>query len=506
MQQTLKELLKKKRWFVTGAAFLIVAMLLLITGVFTSTPPQMVTTTVDSGPVRQLVSVSGVAKAKEKADLSFPQTGVVSSVLVEVGDVVAAGDILAVLRSQSEESDRLAAMASLRSAIASRGELIAGPTASTRKVVNETVQLKKESLVTTIDIETSKAAAAKRTLLSEGLSAYTNKADEDARPPVVSGTYTCDTEGTYTIEMYPSNSISGYSFKLSGIESGTYTASVDQATAFGSCGLRLKFDPESSYANSHWIIEVPNTKSPTYTLNKNAYELAVIQAGSAIDLARQEVALAEADAFEATASPRSEALEKADAAVAEAQASVQKFDSELSDRILRAPFSGTITAVDIKAGETSGNLPAIKIISDGAFEIIAKVPEIDVGKLNKGQPVELLFDAKNDQVLEGEISFISLEATEIDGVAYFNTYITLTETPTWMRSGLNADIDIIVAKTTEGVRIPKRFLIEADGAYSVLRRTDETTFSTTTIQVLLRGNDGFVAVTGVNANDILVAP
>lgn len=501
----MRTLLGKKHIYIGVAVLLILTMIALLIGVFSNSEPTLVTTTAESGPVRQLVSISGIAKAKEKADLGFAGTGIVSAVLVEVGQTVEAGEVLAILQNEKAESDRLAAMANLRSAIASRGELITGPTESNRATINETVQLKRDSLATTIAIETEKVAAAKRALLSEGLFAFTDDDGENATPPTITGSYSCEDEGTYTIELYASGADSGHSLRLSGIETGTYPASSDQPIPFGDCGLRLQLDPDSRYSNSVWTVEIPNTKSEAYTVNKNAYDLTVIQAGSAIDLAKQEVALAEADAADALATPRSEALIQADAAVEEAQARVAGFESDLADRVLRAPFAGTITSLDIKPGETVTNEPVMTLITKGAFEITARVPEIDVGKIALGQTVELLFDAKNDEVLTGEISFISLEATEIDGVAYFDTYITLPETPPWMRGGLNADIDIIIAKTTEGVRIPKRFLIEDNGTSAVLRQNG-TLFATTTVDVLLRGNDGFVAVTGLSAGDVVVAP
>ncbi len=501
----MQQLLHKKRFHVGVAVFLILAMLLLLVQVFSREETPLVQATAESGSVRQYVSVSGVAKAKEKADLSFLTTGVVEEVLVEVGDTVEAGDILAVLKSDSVESERVAALAGLRSAIADRGELIAGPSDTARTVTNETVQLKKEALSTTINVETSKVKNAKRTLLSDGLTAYTDAADEDAVPPTVSGTYTCDTEGSYILSVYASDASSGYSFRLTGLEAGTYTASTDQPTAFGTCGLRILFDADSRYTNSTWVIDIPNKKSSTYTLNKNAYDLAVIQAGSAIDLAKQELALAEADAKDAVATPRSEALVRADAAVEQAQAAVAQVESELRDRVLRAPFSGTITDLHIKPGEVVRTEPVMTLLTARAYEITARVPEIDVAKLTVGQPVELLFDANDSEIQYGTVSFISLQATEIDGVAYFDAYITLNQTPSWMRSGLNADIDIVVSETSQGVRIPKRFLIEENGTYAVLRYTGET-IATTTVEVLLRGNDGFVALTGITAGDTVVAP
>jgi HlyD family secretion protein len=502
----MQQLLKKRHFYTFLALVLIVSMIALVVGIFFQKAPEYVTTTAETGPVRQLVSVSGVTKAKERSDLSFGQTGVVETVLVAVGDEVEAGETLAILRNGRAESDRLAAMAALRSAIASRSELIAGPTESSRTVITQMVAVKREALETTKQVELEKVANAKRALLSDGLFAYTEDADEEAAAPEISGTYLCDTEGSYTLEFFSSNAPSGYSVKLSGIETGTYTTSIDQPLPLGTCGLRLQVDEDSRYATSLWTIDIPNKKSPSYTTNKNAYDLAVIQASSAIDLAEQEVLLAENDASDSTAKPRSEALLRADAAVEEAQARVTGYESDLNDRVLRAPFSGTITSLSIEPGEVVTNEPVLSLLTNGAFEITARVPEIDVGKLSKGQPVELLFDANREEVLTGTVSFVSLEATEIDGVAYFETYVTLPNTPPWMRSGLNADIDIIVAETSQGVRIPKRFLIEDSGAASVLILREDTTYATTTVEVLLRGNDGFVAISGLNSGDTIVAP
>jgi multidrug efflux pump subunit AcrA (membrane-fusion protein) len=117
----------------------------------------------------------------------------------------------------------------------------------------------------------------------------------------------------------------------------------------------------------------------------------------------------------------------------------------------------------------------------------------------------MVFDAKADEQLTGTISFISLKSTEIDGVSYYEAYIQMDSTPSWLRSGLNADINIILSETVDTLRIPKRFLIEENGIYSVLLTQGEA-YATTTIEVTLKGNDGFIAITGLNSGDVIVAP
>jgi hypothetical protein len=107
--------------------------------------------------------------------------------------------------------------------------------------------------------------------------------------------------------------------------------------------------------------------------------------------------------------------------------------------------------------------------------------------------------------VRGTITFISLQATEIDGVSYFDAYMMMDQQPDWMRSGLNADIDIVLSEKTGTLRIPRRFLVRDNDNYAVLKQTGETS-ATTTIDVTLEGDDGFVAITGLNDGDVLVAP
>jgi RND family efflux transporter MFP subunit len=239
--------------------------------------------------------------------------------------------------------------------------------------------------------------------------------------------------------------------------------------------------------------------------NFNAYTLAVTQAESAIALAEQAVTLAKADATNQNAPAREEAIARANAAVTQAQARLTRIDSTIADRTLTAPFAGTITEVDILPGETVGTEPVVTLLADSAFDVTARIPEIDISKISIGQPVEMYFDARASELVTGTVLFISPQATEIDGVSYYEATITFTVTPLWMRSGLNADIDIITAEQAKGVRVPKRFVTKTETGHVVLHKQGEQ-IATTTIEVIFEGNDGYLAITGITEGDILVAP
>ena len=503
----MRKLLHSRWLYIIIAILVIVVIVSMMRSVKNSRDNEIITTKIEYGKVEQLVSVSGVAEAEQTAELAFPITGIAEAVFVEVGDTVEVGDILITLEARAYYADRQDALAALTRAAADRDELLSGQTISAQEVTKETLARAQETLATTKLNEAQKIENAYRTLLSSDLSAYSENSGEDATPPVISGTYTCDNEGLYTLEVFSSKSPSNYSYRLSGIETGTYQASVEQAFPMGECGLRALFDEDSTYSYSNWIIEIPNKESASYVVNRNAHALAVTQAQSAIALAEQGVTLAEANSKNQNAPARSEAIARADAAVASAQARLERIDATIADRVLRAPFSGTITEIDILPGETVTTAPVVTLLAESEFEVTARIPEIDIGKLTVDQPVRMVFDAKSDETIFGTVSFISLKSTEIDGVAYYKAIIEFNDSlPTWMRSGLNADIEIIVAENSDSLRIPKRFLTKTDDGYEVMTLRNGQ-FATTTVGLLLEGNDGYVAITGVDikAGDVVVA-
>lgn len=501
----MSKLLHSRSFHITLAVIIIVGVIAMVLGAGKSNNVTLITATVENGDVQQLVSVSGIAEAEQSAELAFPVTGIVAEVAVSEGNVVEEGDILITLESRALQADRQDALASLSRSVAERDELLAGPSSEERDVTTESVDLKLEALQTTKENEARKIDNARKILLSSNLSAFSDDDNEDATPPTISGTYECTEEGEYHLDVFSSGAQSGFSYRLTGLETGTFVGSVDQPISLGSCGLRVQFDENSNYFNTLWHIEIPNTKSSAYTTTLNAYNLTVTQAESAISIAEQEVALAEANATNDNAPARIEEVARANANIAQAQARLARIDAQIADTVLRAPFGGTVTEIDLLPGETVTTSPVITILAASDFEVTARIPEIDIGKLLIGQAVEMTFDARDEVTLSGSIDFISLKATEIDGVAYYEALIAMSEVPEWMRSGLNADIEVVIEEESDTLRVPKRFVTNTDGVYSVQQVSGES-IATTTIEVLLEGNDGFYALTGLNEGDTVVAP
>ncbi len=235
-----------------------------------------------------------------------------------------------------------------------------------------------------------------------------------------------------------------------------------------------------------------------YTLARTSLENADAETAEEVRLAEQNLTLDNAD-------PRSEARARADARVAQAEARLASISAEFRNHEILAPFDGVVTNIDPVVGESIGTNPVVTIVSDNAFALTALIPEIDITKVSIGQKAEIVFDARQDEILPASVIFISPLAKEVDGVSYFEAKLVLDSNVDWLRSGLNADVDIIIDERKDVTRIPKRYLVETDGAKHVLIPDGKVT-KNVPVEVTFTGNDGFVAVTGIDAGSTIVAP
>jgi multidrug resistance efflux pump len=176
---------------------------------------------------------------------------------------------------------------------------------------------------------------------------------------------------------------------------------------------------------------------------------------------------------------KTEKIRQQEAQIRGARARLSQANAEAAKNTLEAPFTGIITAVDIKAGEFAsvGGNKSISLISDNAFEIESKVSEIDVAKLSKGQKSIVTFDSYGeDQKFEAVVSNISPAGVITDGVPTYKTIFNFINKDERLKSGMTANINV-VSKTYENIlNIPIRFTKTVDGNKMVkIKNTDGKT-------------------------------
>jgi len=498
----LSRFLRAKRGLIISIC--VIALVFFAFRFFTNDTTPSITSTVTIGDVAQIISVSGTAKAVNTASLAFPIPGILESVSVSEGQEVLYGDTLATLIHTGLKAEYQSAVAELLIAYANQSESLSGARPEARSLSEMQVEVAKTELMRVTSEFTERVENARRTLLSADLVAKPLSMESEKTPPIISGTYTCE-EGTYTLETFRSGAKSGYSYYLRGIESGTYTAYTETSAPMGVCGLTIQFAADVSYGTSLWSIEIPNTNSPSYVANSNAYSLAKINRENAMRLAEQQLRVAQQTDLLQTAEPRSETISRDEARVLQARARLAVLEAQIDNYILKAPFNGVVANLHGVKGEVSGSAPVVTLISDEVFTVNALIPEIDITKINIGQRARAQFDASPDELVEATITFVSPLAREIGGVSYFETTLTLESTPSWMRGGLNADIEIIIEKYANVLRIPARFLIQEENEYFVLVPNRDSSRKIP-VAVSFIGNDGFAHVEGIAEGDIIISP
>ncbi|MAZ56743.1 hypothetical protein CL653_03050 [bacterium] len=490
-------LLQVKSWYIAGGIVLGVILLSVLIGGINKYNEQQASYIIDKGEVSETIGVAGFVEAKNTARLGFPATGIVREVYVDEGQMVAAGEVLATMASGRLVAQRNSALATLRSAELELVQATRNAEDTEQAVYGVQVQNAGATVEQTIREYDEKLANAKLTLLSSNLEARSLNSNEVAAPPTITGAYTCDSEGVYYIDVYQSSAPSGFSYRVSGLENDTGTGFTNQPGYLGDCGLSIQFSDSSQYNGSRWEVSIPNKNSSTYTTNQNAYDLLVQQKTNAVESAENSFSLT---TTEATATERTKA-----AAVAKARAELAAIDAELADRSVVAPFAGIVTDVDIVIGETATTEPIITVLAEDAFELKARIPEIDITKLTIGQKAKAVFDAKSKETLEGVVTYVSPLAELIDGVAYFQATITLAESPDWLRSGLNADVDITISAEKDVTRVPARYIYTKDGGSFVDIEENGKTKSVS-VDINFEGNDGYVAVLNLEPGAKIVAP
>ncbi|NMG10572.1 efflux RND transporter periplasmic adaptor subunit [Brasilonema sp. UFV-L1] len=198
------------------------------------------------------------------------------------------------------------------------------------------------------------------------------------------------------------------------------------------------------------------------------------------EIAQKEAAVTESqEALRLSqAGSRPEEIAQRKAAVAAAQAKLKTEQVNLDNTIIRAPFSGVITqkyanigayvtpttSASSSASATSSSVVALA----RGLEVLASVPEADIGRIKQGQQVEIVADAYPDQVFKGHVRLIAPEAVKEEGVTLFQVRVAIDTGLDKLRSGLNVDMTFLGDKVQDALLVPTVAIVTEKGNTGVL--------------------------------------
>ena len=178
-----------------------------------------------------------------------------------------------------------------------------------------------------------------------------------------------------------------------------------------------------------------------------------------------------------------EDIAQARARLARAEAQLQAMEVQMSDTAIRAPFDGIVTQRFAEEGAfvtptatasdvTSATSTAVVAIASG-LEVIAEVPEADIGKISVGQKTEIQADAFTDETFEGTVKLIAPEAIERQNVTIFQIRIQLTTGLDRLRSNMNVTVSFLGDQLDDALVVPTVSIITQSGESGVLVPVEE---------------------------------
>jgi HlyD family secretion protein len=199
----------------------------------------------------------------------------------------------------------------------------------------------------------------------------------------------------------------------------------------------------------------------------------------------EEIVRAEAEVVEARSQleqlvngTRPEEIARAEAEVAEAKAQVRYQEILLEETKVRSPFSGVITQRYASKGAfvtpatsasnaTFASSTSIVALARG-LEVLAKVPEANIGEITSGQTVEVVADAYPDQVFKGKVKLIAPEAIVERNVTLFEVEVALETGKEKLRSGMNVDLQFLGDRFENALVVPTVAIVTKKGETGVL--------------------------------------
>lgn len=193
------------------------------------------------------------------------------------------------------------------------------------------------------------------------------------------------------------------------------------------------------------------------------------------------------------------------------QAQLELLQIRKQDTLLKAPFAGIIsqryanqgafvtptTSASTSAAATSTSIVALA----SGLEVIAKVPEIDITQLYVGQEVEIYPDAYPGKTFRGKIKLIAPEAIVEENVTSFEVRIGLLTGEAQLRSKMNVDVLFIGQIREQALTIPTVAIVTRGGETGVMivGENNAPVFQPVTLGVTLETKTEIL--TGLKAGD-----
>jgi len=155
-------------------------------------------------------------------------------------------------------------------------------------------------------------------------------------------------------------------------------------------------------------------------------------------------------------------LANAEAQVVTARVSVENARIAVDDTDIRAPIDGTIIFKPVEKGQVitsptqdfSGGTMLMQMADLSAVQIRSLVDETDIGKIRAGMSASISVAAYPNQPFPGDVIKIEPQAVVEQNVTMFAVLIAIQNPDGLLMPGMNAEVDVSIARSENAMTIP----------------------------------------------------
>ena len=412
--------------------------------------------------IAKVIKVTGTINARAEIDVYPKQSGEIIKLLVDVGDKVKAGQVLANIESKTYELQLKQAEADLASAKASydKNSSLAFVNSETSfkqaksnldrllSVLKQSeidLQLQAKQAEAMIKKSTSDLKIAQARLES-AISGAREQERDQAKVRVENAKRNLERlKALQKDDMVSQDQVESaqlqydiYKAQLSLLEEGTRPEDIEVLKA-----------------------QVEAAKTSLESAQDNMMLIDIKKAN--LDAAKAQLDSAQAGFEQASAAKDASVWEKelhqAEASMRRAMASLELAQQRLDESTIKAPINGTIAQRFMDKGDmASTNRPLVSIVDLEVMKVTAKVPERDIGSIKIGQRAFVKPDAYPGQVFNGTVTNISPIIDRASQTC--DIEIEVPNPDQILKSGMFARIDLTVSESKFAPVIPSDAIIK----------------------------------------------
>ena len=439
-----------------------------------TTEPQMQTATARRGDMIIFASAAGSVVPATEISIGFLESGTLSEVLVNLGESVEEGQVLARLQTNNTEESIAASLASAQLSVLNAQQALDDTTDSWQMdaaqallAVEEAEQDLEDTLNPALTVaQAQQALAAAQQAVEDAQVVYdrtfltasqANIDDAYADMIIARNNLEKAQERFDKVANKPEDNIQRAQAQSS---LSAAQQAYDNAVANYNAAIGTSSDTEKAIAEADLAEAQAQLIESQRTLER-------VQNGATpgeIALAEAQLASAQANWKKIKDGPDSEEIAIAEAQLVNAQAQLALAEDEQVYIDLIAPMNGTILSIDANVGEQVGTGAIITLadLEQPVLEIY--LDETDLDKVAVGYEIEVIFDAYPDLTFSGEIVEVDPSLNTVSNVQAVRALGILDEDsflkPQTLPVGLNASVDVIGGRAENAVLVPVEALRE----------------------------------------------